>query len=489
MRSWRKAAAICMTMCLLLSTAVYGSSTQDPESGAANTTVEAAETGNSGADTAGEEKQAESAAEPSDEAGTQKPAADTAETSDEAGTQAPAAENADQADSSAQSSDEEAVVKSIPNWSEDSAAMASIMAYVESVSDESSIDYVAPAERIAVFDMDGTLYGELFPTYFDQCMLMYRLLHDETYTTANEEDKAFAKSLEDALLHGKPEPDSPRSTAQMSAESFKGYTVDDYRQYIHTFMGKPAVGFENMTYGEAFYQPMVSLVQYLAEHDFKVYICSGTERSLARELTKETLGEWIPPYQIIGTTYSLTATGQGDTAGRDYTYTADDKVLMEGNMTYKNLKMNKVCSIVDEIGVSPLLAFGNSSGDFAMAQYVVQNGGKAYMLLCDDTERDYGDTEKAASFAEKCKGLGFETVSMKNEFETIYGADVKKTQYLTEEQEAAPAEETAPAQENAPAQEAAPAQETAPAQEAAPDGQTAPQEQTTPEEEEMKPAA
>ena len=275
----------------------------------------------------------------------------------------------------------------------------------------------------------------------------------------------------------------------MSAESFKGYTVDDYRQYIHTFMGKPAVGFENMTYGEAFYQPMVSLVEYLAEHDFKVYICSGTERSLARELTKETLGEWIPPYQIIGTTYSLTATGQGDTAGRDYTYTADDKVLMEGNMTYKNLKMNKVCSIVDEIGVSPLLAFGNSSGDFAMAQYVVQNGGKAYMLLCDDTERDYGDTEKAASFAEKCKGLGFETVSMKNEFETIYGADVKKTQYLTEEQEAAPAEETAPAQENAPAQEAAPAQETAPAQEAAPDGQTAPQEQTTPEEEEMKPAA
>ena len=473
MRSWRKAAAICMTMCLLLSTAVYGSSTQDPESGAANTTVEAAETGNSGADTAGEEKQAEPAAEPSDEAGTQKPAADTAGTSDPA----------------AQSSDEEAVVKSIPNWSEDSAAMASIMAYVESVSDESSIDYVAPAERIAVFDMDGTLYGELFPTYFDQCMLMYRLLHDETYTTANEEDKAFAKSLEDALLHGKPEPDSPRSTAQMSAESFKGYTVDDYRQYVHTFMGKPAVGFENMIYGEAFYQPMVSLVQYLAEHDFKVYICSGTERSLARELTKETLGEWIPPYQIIGTTYSLTATGQGDTAGRDYTYTADDKVLMEGNMTYKNLKMNKVCSIVDEIGVSPLLAFGNSSGDFAMAQYVVQNGGKAYMLLCDDTERDYGDTEKAASFAEKCKGLGFETVSMKNEFETIYGADVKKTQYLTEEQEAAPAEETAPAQENAPAQEAAPAQETAPAQEAAPDGQTAPQEQTTPEEEEMKPAA
>ena len=70
-----------------------------------------------------------------------------------------------------------------------------------------------------------------------------------------------------------------------------------------------------------------------------------------------------------------------------------------------------------------------------MGTYTVRNGGKAYMLLCDDTERDYGNTEKAAKFEKQCKELGFETVSMKNEFETIYGEKVKKTSYIQEQEQ------------------------------------------------------
>ena len=88
--------------------------------------------------------------------------------------------------------------------------------------------------------------------------------------------------------------------------------------------------------------------------------------------------------------------------------------------------MNKVVSIVNEIGAAPLLVFGNSSGDVSRAQYAVQHGGRAYMLLCDDTERDFGDPEEAASFAETCRELGFETVSMRDEFETIYKPGVRK---------------------------------------------------------------
>lgn len=80
------------------------------------------------------------------------------------------------------------------------------------------------------------------------------------------------------------------------------------------------------------------------------------------------------------------------------------------------------------------MSFGNSSGDTAMAQYVMQHGGKAYMLLCDDTERDHGDTEEAASFKADCETLGIETVSMKNEFTTIYG-DFKLTPYSDTETE------------------------------------------------------
>lgn len=321
--------------------------------------------------------------------------------------------------------------ETIPYWAADSEASLSIVSYVSSVTDESSSNYVPPARRIAVFDMDGTLYGERFPTYFDECLLLHRLLHDDSFE-ASSEDKAWAEAAEAALLSGEEEPDSPRSSAQMAAEAFQGFSVEEYRAYVREFMSEPAVGFDGMTYGEGFYLPMVALVQYLTEHGFTVFISSGSERSLVRELISGTLDEWIPPYRMIGSTFSLTASGQRDTEGRKYTYTPEDRVLLEGNLVSKNQKMNKVVTIVDEIGAAPLLVFGNSSGDVSMAQYAVQNGGRAYMLLCDDTDRDYGDPVAAASFAETYGELGFETVSMRDDFETIFGDNIRKTQLSIE---------------------------------------------------------
>ena len=193
-------------------------------------------------------------------------------------------------------------------------------------------------------------------------------------------------------------------------------------------MDEPAVGFEGMTYGEGFYLPMVALVQYLSEHGFTVFISSGSERSLARELIQDALGQWIPADRVIGSSLSLIAAGQGSKEGRKYTYAPDDEVLLEGNLVQKNQRPNKVFTIVDEIGVPPLLVFGNSSGDVSMAQYALQHGGRAYMLLCDDTERDHGDLDIANDFAETCRALGFETVSMRDEFETIYKDGVIKTE-------------------------------------------------------------
>ena len=76
--------------------------------------------------------------------------------------------------------------ETIPGWAEDSPAMASIIAFVDAASDVSSPDYIAPADRIAVFDFDGTLYGERFPTYFDTCLFLHRVLHDETCESPEE---------------------------------------------------------------------------------------------------------------------------------------------------------------------------------------------------------------------------------------------------------------------------------------------------------------
>ena len=313
-------------------------------------------------------------------------------------------------------------------WRKDSPALMSIVSFVTAAADGTSDGYIPEKDRVAVFDFDGTLYGELFPTYFDTCLFIHRALHDPDYTAA-QDVREYAEALEAALEQGLAEPDAPRSTAQMAAECFAGMTVEAYRDYVRAFMDTPASGFEGMTYGAGFYRPMVALAEYLENNGFTVFISSGSERTLVRALIDGVID--IPPYRVIGSTFALEASGQGDTAGRSYTYAPEDAVLLEGSLSVKNQKMNKVISAIDEIGQTPVLVFGNSTGDFALAQYAVQHGGKAYMLLCDDTERDYGDPEKAAAFAESCRALGFETVSMRDEFGTIYGEGVTLSEKAT----------------------------------------------------------
>ena len=308
---------------------------------------------------------------------------------------------------------------SIPYWKDESPAMHSIMEYVEAVTDESSLDYVPEEERIAVFDLDGTLAGERYPEASMRIMVKDRLL--EMGEEADPDSLELAKSMESAIEENAPLPKFTLSATKEMAKLFSGFTLDEYKAYLQDFMKRPVAGFKDMTYGTRFYKPMVSLVEYLCENGFKVYIISGSERMFVREQIKGTLDEWIPASQVIGSTLTLTATGEGDTPGSDYIYTADDQVMIGDSVAFKAVKMNKVSSIVNEIGAAPVLAFGNSSGDYAMGQYCIQNGGKAYMLLCDDTERDYGDETAAAECAEDCVSLGFEAISMRDEFETIYG--------------------------------------------------------------------
>ena len=323
---------------------------------------------------------------------------------------------------------------SIENWNEDSPAMKSIMAFVEEVTDEKSDKFVPAEKRIAVFDSDGTLYGELFPTYVDQCLMIHRLVHDDTYK-GNEEDAAYCKALEEYLINGGEKPKAPRSSGDIIADAFKGMTVEDYRAYVRKFMAEPVNGFENMTYADGYYKPMVSLIKYLTENGFRVYINSGAEVNMLRELSMDTLGQYIPSYQVLGTDFGITSSGRpDDVKARDYTPADDEKIVFDGTVSFKNLKLNKIVSIVNDLGISPILAFGNSSGDLAMGQYVMQHGGKAYMLLCDDTERDHGDLDTATSFKADCDKMGIETVSMKNEFATIYG-DFKLTSYSASQTE------------------------------------------------------
>ena len=206
-------------------------------------------------------------------------------------------------------------------------------------------------------------------------------------------------------------------------------TLDEFDAYVKAFRDKPAPSYEGMTNGQAFYKPMLQVVEYLQANDFTVYVVSGTDRLIVRGLVDGTLD--IPASQVIGSDESLVALNQNGEDGLTYQYTKDDKVILGGDFLIKNLKMNKVSVIEQEIGRQPVLAFGNSSGDFSMAAFVT-NGNQypsaAFMLCCDDLERENGNLEKAAKMVTSCTENGWTTVSMKNDWTTIYGDGVTKKQ-------------------------------------------------------------
>ncbi len=138
----------------------------------------------------------------------------------------------------------------------------------------------------------------------------------------------------------------------------------------------------------------------------------------------------IPYAQVIGTDVVMEASGQQRTEGMAYEMTPEDQMIRTDQPMKRNEKMNKVSVIAEEIGRQPVLSFGNSSGDISMHVYTISNNpykSAAFMLLADDDERDYGNPEKASASRTKWEGYGFNVISMKNDFRTIYGDDVKTT--------------------------------------------------------------
>ena len=309
-------------------------------------------------------------------------------------------------------------------WTEGSPVKAEIEQYVAEVTDPTSDKFIPEEDRIACFDMDGTLIGELYPSYFEYMMFIHRALYDKNYK-APEDMKKFAKDLEEGIYTGDMPENHERLHAKFAGQSYAGMTPDELKAYTKEFMNTEAEGFNNLTRGEAFYLPMVSLVNYLTANDFICYIVSGSDRTVVRGIIEDTLP--IPSNRIIGMSYSMVATGQDGKDGLDYLYAPNDDVILGGDLIVKTIKMNKVSQIALEIGKVPVLSFGNSSGDLSMAQYAKSNKkyeGKAFMILCDDTERELGNLEKAASLKKTCDELGFTTISMRDDFATIYGDDV-----------------------------------------------------------------
>ncbi len=313
-------------------------------------------------------------------------------------------------------------------WNEDAPALNELIDYVEAVTDETSPDFIPVADRIAVFDMDGTLYGELFPVYLEYYMLAWRILKDPD-CHPDAEMLALGREIRESTIKKSFASDMPIRHAIQAARAYSGMTLNEFSAFVNEILIRDADGFEGMTYGEAFYQPMIEVVEYLQENDFKVYVVSGSDRFICRSLLEGTFD--IPYENIIGMDVELAATGQNGEDGLNYVYTASDDVIRTDKLLRKNLKMNKVINIVQEIGHQPVLSFGNSSGDVSMHMYTISKNpyrSAAFMLIADDQERDYGRTpERSAQLREQWEGDGFTVISMKDDFRTIYGDKVKMT--------------------------------------------------------------
>jgi len=314
-------------------------------------------------------------------------------------------------------------------WTDSAPLKTQLTDYIKEITDENSSSFIPVENRIAVFDMDGTLCCETDPGYFDHKLLYHRVTEDPDYKDkASDEEKETAKIIEEYFKTGEyPKGlDVKHGTAVSTA--FKGMTPDEFDAYVKSYRDEPMNSYTNMTNGQAFYKPMLQVVDYLIANDFKVYIVSGTDRLITRGLADGIVN--IPVSQMIGSDESLVATGQGDTDGLDYTFTQDDKLVTGGDFLIKNLKTNKVTVIQQEIGVQPVLSFGNSSGDASMANFTISNNkykSAAFMLCCDDTDRENGNVEKAEKMRKSCEENGWTAVSMKNDWTTIYGDDVTYT--------------------------------------------------------------
>ena len=312
-------------------------------------------------------------------------------------------------------------------WNEDAPALQALIEYVETVTDEDSEDFIPEEDRIAVFDMDGTVYGELFPTYLEYYMLAWRILKDPSIEP-DDEMLALGREIRESVIEKSFAEDMPIRHAIQAARAYAGMTLDEFSDFVTEILLRDVDGFTGMTYGEAFYEPIIEVVDYLQENDFKVYIVSGSDRFICRTLIEGAMD--IPYENIIGMDVAMEATGQNGEDGLDYVYTADDEIIRTDKLLIKNLKMNKVAQIVREIGRQPVLSFGNSSGDVSMHMYTISNNpykSEAFMLIADDEERDYGNEEKALGLKEQWEENGFNVISMKNDFLTIYGEGVEKT--------------------------------------------------------------
>jgi phosphoserine phosphatase len=302
----------------------------------------------------------------------------------------------------------------LPSWNE-GASKTNIIEFVQTVTDQSSPDYVLPAERIATFDNDGTLWSEQ-PIYFQLYFAIDRVKqlapqHPEWQTT-----QPFKAALEDDIqtlaASGK------KGLLQLIMATHAGMSTDEFEAIVKEWLATARHPRFNRPYNELVYQPMLELLAYLRANQFKTFIVSGGGIEFMRPWTEEVYG--IPPEQVVGSSIKTRLE-----------IVDNQPVLMRlAEINFIDDKAGKPVGINQHIGRRPIAAFGNSDGDLQMLQWTAAGEGKPFMLLVHhtDAQREYaydreshiGKLNKALDAAQQD---GWTVVDMQNDWKVIYPAN------------------------------------------------------------------
>jgi hypothetical protein len=258
----------------------------------------------------------------------------------------------------------------LPSWASGN-VRHSIQDFVKRVATKGSKDFVAPAERIAVFDNDGTLWAEQ-PIYFQLAFALDRVKAIAPQHPEWKDKEPFASLLKNdvktALAGGE------RALMEIVMATHTGMTTEEFEKIVRDWLASAKHPKTGRPYTEMIYQPMVELLRYLRATGFKTYIVSGGGIEFMRPWSEKVYG--IPPEQVIGS------------SGKHKFELRDGKPVLVKlpEIDFIDDKEGKPVAINKFIGRRPILAFGNSDGDLQMLQWTAAGNGARFMGLVHHTD-------------------------------------------------------------------------------------------------------
>ena len=305
----------------------------------------------------------------------------------------------------------------LASWN-DGPARAAIVDFVDRVTAEGGPDHVPPAERVAVFDNDGTLWCEK-PMPIELGFVLQRLgamaesdaslRERQPWKAAHDRDYGWLGTAMTKHYDGD-ESDVKLLIAGV-IQAFAGWAVDDYADAAAAFLGAARHPTLDRPLAARGYLPMVELLRFLEANGFTVYIASGGDRDFMRVVTEEIYG--IPPERVIGSSNALRWQEDGATGG-SIVYLAEPDVFDDGPV--------KPVRIWSRVGRRPILAAGNSNGDIPTLRFAGGDGRPALRLLVDhdDGELEFRYTGGAEQALDAARAEGWTVVSVKDDWATVF---------------------------------------------------------------------